>query len=312
MSKRVFFLIAGLFFYAAIAHAQFSESWVSKPSSREVLTSQPLIVLLKDQDPAQLKKLAKSSKELAEYKAAIADYNILIQEHAAKQWHFSSAVEFRHESELPAFLADKTLRSILQHRYFKLVERSTGSVNNRLSGGFTTAEQASAMELNVVGEGQSRYVWQLLLEPGRVLPSDIFMGMKMLNAYLLGNAGVEPRESMRQSQEKAKRLSSKTLLIDKATVSERLTPEEIKRVYPYAYQFVPRAAIDDAVLNSDTRYACVRLLPASVGEMMHVVFDPADGEILGYSVHSGMRLSKVNLVAKDNFKDFAKAAAGKQ
>ena len=92
-------VLTGLILNVPVAWAQLG---YSKPKDVAAVKSQPLIVVLKDEEPSQLKKLAKKPDELADYKAYIADYNVKMQELAPKLWHFSPSVEFRYVTDLPA------------------------------------------------------------------------------------------------------------------------------------------------------------------------------------------------------------------
>ena len=89
MTKHVLLLVTGLILNTSAAWAQMG---YGKPKDVAAVKSQPLIVVLKDEEPSQLKKLAKKPDELADYKAYIADYNVKMQELAPKLWHFSPSV----------------------------------------------------------------------------------------------------------------------------------------------------------------------------------------------------------------------------
>lgn len=89
MTKHVLLLVTGLILNTSAAWAQMG---YGKPKDVAAVKSQPLIVVLKDEEPGQLKKLAKKPDELADFKAYIADYNVKMQELAPKLWHFSPSV----------------------------------------------------------------------------------------------------------------------------------------------------------------------------------------------------------------------------
>ena len=85
MTKHSLLLAAGLLLTTSNAWAQLG---FGKPKDVAAVKSQLLIVVLKDEEPSLLKKLAKKPDELADYKAYIADHNIKMQELAPKLWNF--------------------------------------------------------------------------------------------------------------------------------------------------------------------------------------------------------------------------------
>jgi hypothetical protein len=116
-SKSLLLLATALLLQTTAARAQFG---LGKPKEIALVKSQPLIVILKEEDPKQLKKLAGKPEDLADYKASIADYNSQMRELAPKLWKLSSAVEFKPESELESLRkAKKSQRAVLRHLTFR-------------------------------------------------------------------------------------------------------------------------------------------------------------------------------------------------
>lgn len=316
MTKHLLLLAAGLLLTTSNAWAQLG--W-GKPKDVAAVKSQPLVVVLKDEDPSQLKKLAKKPEELADYKAYIADYNARMQELAPKLWQFSPSVEFKQESELPALRKAKgPQRGVLQHLNFRLSHRH--SMNGpAVAGGpsnfFYTSEQVSALVIDVTGNGDQHQVWRVQLAPGPVYTSDIIFSLKGLQTYLQARADGRKGGDMREEMAKnGKKLRTKTLLFDEEDIKGKLTAADIKQAYPFPYQIVPRATIEAAAASADAHYACVRLLPATENIMVQAVFDTADGALLGMSMPNTMRLMGVGggtAIGKGNLKDFAEAARGK-
>ncbi|WP_310395786.1 hypothetical protein [Hymenobacter sp.] len=307
-----------LLLFAALvlnAPATWAQMGFGKPKDVAAVKSQPLVVALKDEDPSQLKKLAKKPDELAEYKAYIADYNARMQELAPKLWQFSPSVEFKQESELPALRKAKgPQRGVLRHLNFVL-SAHTGGVGNRLGGFSYQSEQVSALVVEVMGNGDQHQVWRVQLAPGPVYTSDIIFSLKGMQTYLQARADGRKGDDMREELAKnGKKLRTKTLLFDEADIKGKLTAADIKQAYPFPSQIVPRATIEAAAASADARYACVRLLPATESIMVQAVFDTADGALLGISKPNTVRLMGIGggtAIGKGNLKDFAEAAGGK-
>ena len=272
-----------------------------------ILKSQPLVVVLKEEEPDKLKKLAKKPAELAAYKAFIANYNAQIAELAPKLWHLSPSIEFKRESEMDALVKDKNYqRGELTHENF--------TVREHLAGGAArgpvlyASSSQTAFLLSVISNGTKRVVMNMPIAPGVVYPSDIILCLKTAQ-YQLQQAA-NGKNTNAQLAESGKRLRSKTLLLDEAEVNGKLSAAEIKQVYPFAFQLVSREAIETAVREGDTRYACVRIMPVMSDLFAQVVMDAADGAVLSMSM-GGKGFKSGDVISKGNLKDFAQAAGGK-
>lgn len=289
-----------------------------KPKDIATVKSHPLVVILKDEDPKELKKLAKKPEELADYKASISDYNKQMQELAPKLWKFSPSVAFKHESDLEALRKAKdTQVGVLKHADFVLAHRHTmsgpGGVANPANS-YYSSEHISALMLQVLGDGDESKVWRVQLAPGPIYTSDIIFSLASIQTYIQsradGRKGSEMREEIAQN---SKKLPGKTLLIDEEDLKRGLTAADIKQAYPFPYQVVPRGTIETAAASYDNRYAYIRLLPITEGMMVQVAVDAASSDLMGMSLPSrvpmvGSLIASGNSVTKGNLKDFAKAA----
>jgi hypothetical protein len=310
-------LVAAFVLQASAAWAQFG---MGKPKDIAAVKSQPLIIVLKDEDPKELKKLAKKEEEMATYQTYIANYNAQMQELAPKLWSFSPAVEFRHESELPALRKAKgPQRAVFQHLNFRATHRHGAgglAAPGMPSNYYYTSEQVSAMVLQLLGNGDESQVWRLQIAPGAVYNSDLIFGLRSCQSYFKGRADGRSRADVKEEiARNGKRLRTKTLLIDEADVKSSLTAADIKQAYPFPYQIVPRLTIETAAATSDPRYAYIRLLPATESIMVQVAVDAADSELLGYSLPGRVQLMGIGgtgaAIGKGNLKDFAQGAGGK-
>lgn len=271
-----------------------------------ILKSQSLIVVLKDEEPDKLKKLAKKPDELEAYKSFVTNYNALIQEWAPKIWHFSPSVEFKHESELAALVKDKSYQhGVFKHDNFTVMQHLSGGAAR--GGALYTSESQTAFLLNIISNGTQRTIAPVPMAPGVVRTGDIIFCLKTLQHQLQGRASGSGSKKM---TEDGTRLQAKTLLLDEAEMNGKLSAADIKQVYPYPFQLVPRETIETVIKDADTRYACVRILPVSGSMTALVVMDPADGAMLAMSM-GGMGLKSGNVVNKGNLKEFAQAAGGK-
>jgi len=302
--KKIFLLLT------AVLSISGSVVWGQTAKSMSILKNQSLVVVLKDEEPGKLKKLAKKPSELADYKAFILDYNTQIQELAQQLWHFSPAVEFKYESEMPALLKDKSFEhGVLQHDNFVAVERTGGAARG---GVIYSSSMQTAFSLGVISNGNRSSLAQVPIAPGVVHTSDIIFCLKGLQYQLqLLASGKTGKEVMADMAQNAKRLRIKTLLLDDAEINSKLTAADIKQVYPFPYQIVPRSTIEAAVKEGDARYACVRMLPIASSSIEQVIMDTSDGAILVMTSGGGWTLKGGSVVDKSNLKAFAQAASGK-
>jgi len=315
-AKFLLSLVAAASLYSSAAWAQLG---FGKPKDIAVVKSHPLVVILKDEDPKTLKKLAKKPDELAEYQASIVDYNRQMQELAPKLWKFSSAVEFKHESDLEALRKAKdTKTGVLKHADFILAHHhhtaGPGGYANSLNS-YYTSEHISALVLQVLGDGDESKVWHVQLAPGPIYTSDIIFSIASLQTYIQSRAdGRKGKEMREEIAENSKRLPGKTLLIDEEDLKRGLTAADIKLAYPFPYQVVPRSTIESAAASYDSRYAYVRMMPINERMMVQVAVDAATSDMMGYSLPSmvpmvGSLIANGASVTKGSLKDFAKAAA---
>ena len=294
-------------FFLLFAAILSSSSLIARAQSDKdlaILKSQSLIVVLKDEEPDKLKKLAKKQAELIAYKSFIANYNALIQELAPAIWHFSPSVEFKHESEIPALVKDKNYQhGMLKHDDYTVMEHLGGGAAR--GGAFYSSESRTAFLLSIISSGKQRTIAPVPIAPGKVYTSDIIFCLKTLQYQLQERASGKSHMA-----ENGKRLRDKTLLFDEAEMNGKLSVADIKQIYPFPFQLVPRETIETAVKDADARYACVRIFPVSESMTAQVIVDTTDGAILAMSM-GGMGLKSGNVVNKGNLKDFAQAGGGK-
>lgn len=318
-TKRLLVLLAGLLLGGATASQ--AQMGLGKPKDIEVVKSQPLIVVLKDEDPKELKKLADKPDDLATYKGYIASYNAQMQELVPKLWKFSPTVEFRHAADLPALRKAKGEKhGVLQqttlvttHRHYNSGAGMPGGMGNTLNYTYSS-DKVSAFTLEVYGDGDQDKVWLVQVAPGPIYPSDVVFSVRTLQTYmqsrLAGRSGGDMRAEVAAN---GKRLPTKTLLIDEQDLKDKLTAADVKAAYPFPYQVVPRQTIEQAVAAGDARYAYIRLMPMTESIFAQVAVDAASSDLLAYSLPGTMQMMALHsggsVVSKASLKDFAKAGA---
>jgi len=318
MAVRYFFaLFAALLFQTVSAWAQFG---LGKPKDVAIVKSLPLLVILLDEDPKELERLAGKPTELADYRAYITSHNAQLKELVPKIWQFSPAVEFKREADLPALRKAKGIQqSVFRQIDFRLSQqvayRSAGVMTSGFNSYTVKSKTMSGLAFELVGNGEERSVWRMPIVGGAAYASDLIFSLRSGQRYFQASAGGDDRNWPMKITQNGPRLQTKTLLIEEADLAVKLTTDDLKRAYPFPYQLASRAIIEAAAASSDSRYAYLRLLQASDDLMVPMVVDVASSELLGFSMHSKVEKKrdgqKGTVITKEDFQDLAAAARGK-
>lgn len=158
-----------------------------------------------------------------------------------------------------------------------------------------------------------------------VYPSDIIVAFKQLQRELQKDVKLkadinrprkeqlqEARATLRaEGDANAEAIRTKPLLVAQDDVDKQLTQEAIKQLYPFPFQLVPRAFIEEAVRTGDARYNYVRWRAADAASVGPRIIDAADGRVLGYSADGGGGNGGQPIIGKREFKAFARYADAK-
>ncbi len=316
---RILFLFCLAFLLqASTAWAQYGFGFY-RYKNVELISKQPLVVLLTEEDPKELKRLADKPEELAHYKAYVAYLNTQLQQLAPQLWKFSPAVEFKTKSALPNMQA-ATGRTVVLYYLKQKVGTSRPSGLGPIGGTWS-----AGLQLSSPGDGEEHTECLVSLPVDAAYPSDIIIAFKQLQQELRKDVKLKAdmnRDRKEQLQEvratlraegdaNAESIRTKPLLVVQDDVDKRLTEAEIKQLYPFPLQLVPRAAIEEAVWTGDTRYNYVRWQAASAASVGPEIIDAADGRVLGSSYEGGVSNGGQPIIGKREFKDFAQYADAK-
>lgn len=278
----------------------------------ELISRQPLVILLAEEDPKEVQRLASKPDELAQYKAYLAYYNAQLQQVAPQLWHFSPAVQFRPQSAFTELQAQKGQQTVVLY-YSK---RKVGASGPHYGASTLGGVWAASMQLSTLGDGKEQTQRSEPLPLEALYASDLLLTLTRLQRTLENRANrkVGPDRKAQQAAWRAEgaanaeAIRTKTLLVAQDEVDAQLTEADIKQVYPFPVQVVPRATIEAAVQARDTRYHYVRWQPASVASIGPQVIDVADGRVLGWSAEGGLSKSGQKIIGKQELKDFARYA----
>ena len=302
MSKSVFLLFVAMGAGTLAAQAQIGTQPDWGPEIA-LIKSQPLVVLLDEEDPKELRKLADKPAELAQYKTYVAQYNAQLRQLAPKLWQFSPAVTFQSEADYQELRKAKGAKTVVLHQTRQRLGRQLNGLETDL---------VAWMELELVGGGDRENVWHGPSSLTVLYPSDIVFTFRNLQRDLQEKASdagktVSNRKGvarlMLQDVQHAQQLKTKTLLLNRAEVPDQLAEAEIAKDYPFPVQLVPLQTIEAAVLAGDARYAYVRWLTVTAGLVGPSIIDAADGHRLTTALSSKPELAKADL------KDFTRYIA---
>lgn len=303
---------------AATARAQYGFG-IYQYKSVELISQQPLVVLLTEEDPKELRQLADKPEELAHYKAYVAYLNTQLQQLAPQLWKFSPSVEFKTKSALPALQAAKGRTVVLYYQ-----KRKVGT--SRASGlGPIGGTWSASLQLSSLGDGDEHTESNASLPLDAIYPSDIIVAFKQLQQALRRDTKLkaelnsdrkerlqEARAMLRaEGDANAEAIRTKTLLVLQDDMDKHLTEADMKQLYPFPLQLVPRATIEEAVRTGDARYNYARWQAASAASVGPGIIDAADGRVLGYSYEGGVSNGGRAIIGKRELKDFAAYADAK-
>jgi hypothetical protein len=242
--------------------AQFSRSIAEinrdKPLEMQRLKSQPLLVVLPQEDPKMLKRFAKQPAQLQAYKESIATITSALQRMAGKAWTLSPSVEFKTPEQLEELKAANTGQlNVLEFGRRQVTTLPTTMKYAGFSEGYL------GFELKVIVK---QVEFSLHKEPlgGEILyDSDVVYCIKR-SANVAQSKG-----AVFENKEKFKGL---TLIACRDAQTADLTDAQIKAVFPLACKFVSREEFELAVREASPTNAFLRLCWAGGGLFTPILF----------------------------------------
>lgn len=298
--RVVYYLLCCSLLLSTPSFAQFSRSIAQMKRDRaqetELLRTQPLLVVLKQADEKQLKKLAKKPDDLRAYQESIAQGNALLQKVAGPAWTFSPNVEYKSEAELAALVAANTGQ--LNVLDVEPVEYPDSPAPLRHSWDPNPIDarhrdELLSCRLRIFLKQIDFPIHSEPLLTNAPNDSDALYCVKLLEQYA---AGTGPQRLKSGSMPPA-------LLLCQDDRAPGLTDAQIKQVYPYPFQFVARAEYEKAVREAAPGVAFVRMAWQGYGTIEPMAYGlPKFGIVSGGDLH---RL-KAPLITLQDFKSFKK------
>jgi len=244
MRKISLLIILGCTFN--VVNAQFS---LTSKSDVEKIKNSILLVMLEEEDPKTLQKLAKKSEEkLNHYKQQIAGRNLVLKNAVEKYWNFSEKVEFKSKDEATKLMKLNKEKYVIIYfgKYLDYERHKTGvGINGKPAGWNTntmtyntsTKYSSLANEITTLEIIDSKSLIRIYLPNVYPSKADAIYGIQELQ-YILRYLSSSPENKitkfMKHIESNAPELKELTLLVDKNEVDTKLNEDEIKELYPYS------------------------------------------------------------------------------
>ena len=243
----------------------------------------PVLLMLEEEDPKVMKKLAKEPAELSAYKEEIKRANEAMQDLVPKYWTLNATPVTKTKTEIDKMVEGK-------NKQYAVLALERTKVTDYTKNGAYRYEGASKVIANIyidlvenLGKGNPVYYQNL----PNVFPTkgDMVIGIEMMQNFLQARlAGKKRNEISDEADENKSLLPGKTLLIDKEDLKKGISEADIKVAYPFPFKVVDYSTIENAILNRDKSYAIVQIIPLTAGVQAnaHIVLNAEDGKSMGY------------------------------
>ena len=232
-----------------------------------------LVVIVEEPQAKLLSKLAPEQQNI--YKTEIEDYNQLVKWAMDTYYKVGNPVQYMLRSEVEP-LIEKQDRSITYLEYtkfsdnyitkasFDLVQKNRfAKEQNRLTGALSLNSIVSLIEIRFpeVPDDGLPFYGQYLPDP---FPdkADMAYAFKQIAAtFDYREAGITYDKVEKLSRENAKKLQTLTLLIAEDDLDANEDRGKFMDAYKFPKEIVSREKIREAILSSDSKYACVLSVP---------------------------------------------------
>jgi hypothetical protein len=264
-----------------------------KPEDIEQVKKRKLIVVLEEPNEDVMKKLTKKHKtdQIKEYQTALDAYNTEMKEVIEKFWNFSAnAIEYK---------SAKDVEKIKKSNEYAIIYCSSGS--NGVGSKHEALEwwpkgdkvEGDAVTLMAVClPEKNKPIYYIGMPDAFPTKADLVYGITAIEFYFNyreSHQKISKNEYEEMVEQYQPRLKNRTLLLRQDELDEKLTPEEIKTAYPFAYKTVTTDEMDQYVVNADSNYAYAVIAPSFAGSRViyiQYVYDCKDGTMLGMSMPS--------------------------
>jgi hypothetical protein len=311
---------------AGLAHAQFDN-----PDPRDINQAKmkALLVPLVEETTRTLIDLQSKPDELKRYKDGIARFNEMLKRSVDNNWKMSNKpVEYMPQSDV-----DKLVKAGNNKYMIFQYDLREGALQPLMFGKIY-GDDTYDSDIRKISKDAGYGVFKVgLVGPSKTLenfytiflpvayPSegDMVYAVKMMQAqftHALKDRTYQVSEFDNDVKANNKVLKNRTLLIDKYQLDGKTIAEDVKKVYDNNFEIVDYSAINTALINGDTNYAVIQIVPMSMPtdkvqrtnvsyRIMHVVVDAGNERVLAASKPTRMNYDKIaDDISKKEIKDY--------
>jgi|GEM_PF-3343514 len=281
------------------------------------LRSKTLMVVLLEPSTQYLKDNQQNRPQVDLYMNAIQKFNDMLAEVATNHYHYGKKVLTVKENQIQAELKKPTGPKMAFLQYELIIGQVTPNMLIEMYSGDNTtnelrkksiAEGYSKLSVYMPGVGADRKLERVMYIPMQCAyptKGDLTFAVQNMDR-LLAVYQKKPKYELDEFKTDVDAnnpyLFKRMLLIDVNMIDPDLTDEKAHNYYRgKKLQLVDYAKVNEAIVNQDSGFAYVMVLPASPDkygakiETMHLVVDAKDGKILGRSKPTRMAGNKVAL-----------------
>jgi len=296
--KKVIGILALQALMLAPAYAQFDT-----PQKPDVNTIKSKILLVETQEEVTrtLMDLRPTPDLQQRYKDGVANFNQLMQTVVDKNYKFGKKVEYMTAPKVAALVRDgkagkyAILHYTVQNSKVDPMDIGPvyGSEYNDSVRDYSKSKGYGVLSVQLVNSDKKLVdIYSVSFPVAYPSGADLTYAIQMMQ-YVFGKVMKTPDyqiKDFRAEMEKNNRaLKRRTLLIAKSQISSKTTLQDLKEEYYHPIQIVDYKAIDDAVMNNDSNYAYVEVLPMKATPTMSgkinvllrdLVLDAKDGRVM--------------------------------
>lgn len=260
-----------------------------------------LIVELKEEDPSQIKKLAKDSEGLKAYKDRITNYNKMVKDFVTTDyWKLNDKIEYKTTTEIDGLIkSGSTDYSILHSSWFSKAQRTNANMITKYSVysfvGYLI-EDAKKRNENEYIKGE---VFSVSMPASKIKPGDLIFVLNVFNNYISAAANGATKKEMFDIEKNLETIKTKTLLLDEKSLQS--SKEDILKAYTYPLEIVDREVIEKAILEKNGNYFFPVLIWSDAHNYyLFVAANTADGALLakmgtgGFNITAGSANQSTN------------------
>jgi len=259
------------------------------------------------------------------YKDGVAHFNQLIQTVVDKNYKFGKKIEYMSAPKVAALIRDgKAGKYAILHYTVQNSKIDPMDIGPVYGGDYTDSVRDYSkskgygiISIQIINtDKKAQDVYSVALPVAYPSGADMVFAIQTMQyvfGKLMKNADYQVKDFRAEMEKNNRALKRRTLLIAKSQISTKTTITDLKEGYFHPIEIVDYKTIDDAVMNNDSNYAYVEVLPIKATPTMSgkisvvlrdLVVDAKDGRIMATTKPG--RMSREN-IADDLTKKEVKA-----